>query len=835
MAKTGSTKRQSPADRERHAECTMENGIRAYWGEHSSDSRVDEYLCAAGELGGGAVNRKIGDFYRFEFSENNAQIFYVNALRKDLEEAEKGNADAMFALAEQYAIGLGVPQDSEKAGFWLQEAARHGSREAEDMMVNLWQDGSALPISAAMAGAWKQHPQPLPRAGRELETLRAAAVRKETAAERYRVTRFLREKNLQACTYTNLADTPEANRQRERKERFRSVSRVADQYIILAVLLCLLITRFTGYRETGIFHFTGLITYVFLLPVFAVFALFRGGADLSMQALCGKLYMNLSWTDIEAVVTETAISIFYLLLMLLWLKLFFRVVNACISPKLNKKRFTGVVFSDHRAAIDPEMCKEAASAARKAEQQLQYLLEQYGLERELSSPAALLALYDYAAFSHTSSVCAAVAGYRAMQQRKEKPSLELRIGDSRSPLVHFFFMNRTIPASKKYAGICANPVYNFSRSSDFMEAYRTYRRGADFAAAEAGFRHCIETRSEIAFSSWYLSRIYRTVHWSQHKNKAEREAHNADCLKKAQAFEDAARAAGCPYAQNDAVSAYALVWQLSPEAIDAFLHRIPYSSRVEEYYRDIKDKMKRRRSACGDPQGDDPSACIGEGTAWAAWNEAARMVRSKGMPTGYSDLSELKRILEPARKAGILRAKELYDEVSRGLRMIDEELEMRAFLKEQQRQERERKVSLAMQEWESQRDEHERTRNAFFRGEYDTDFSLNIRGGMSDSDYYFHDSRRFEARRAAEEEIRSAVYAKDEDEDEESYHDEEAYRPYDLPDSDDGREEIHSTADLGVPVASFDAADLDDDDLGDEDSSDDDAFFDDSDDDFDYE
>lgn len=857
MPQKGSEKQQSPDYSIQDADYLFRDARNYYWC-HETEDHVDETFSAAGEAGDGAMNRKIGDFYRFEFSECNAQLFYVNALRKDLAEAEKGNADAMFALAEQFALGFGVPQDSEKAAFWLQEAARHGSHAAREMMPNLWQDGTVLPINANIAKKLDTYsPDPFPQASGELEALRKAAVKKEVSAERYAVAQFLYQKKFQTCKVTNLYHTPPAEKQRKRKERFLSVSRAVDKYIIIAILICFLITRFTGYRETGIFHFTGLVTYVFLFPVHAVYALFKGGlfkADFSMQALCSRLCMNLPWEnaskDLRIIENGIFFNIIPLLLMLLWLYLLIRMVNAYISRRLDRNPIQGMVYSDHRAVINSEMCKRTAAAAQKAQQQLAYLLQKYAIPQDMSSPAILLALYDYAAFSNIASVSEAVAGYRAMLEQKEKPTILLRFGSSTSFLVHLFLVNRYVPACKKYAGICVNPVYNFPRFSCFMKGYRKYRCGRYYSVAEEEFRKSIESGEEIAFSNWFLSEIYESVHWSVYQEEEKRVAHNAACLEKANAFKNAAKVAGCPHAQTDAVSAFTLVWQLHPNALRAFSDRLPFLHGVEDYYRRIVENEEERRRDCGDDSITDRPDALYPGEAWSAFASALSWISSINRENETFYLSMAQDELKSALNSGILRVQELYDIVTERIKTLHriraEEAKMRAFWEAEKMRQRNRQIAAEMYKWDSERDAHEKTRNAILYGTYETDSILNAGGGMSDMDYLFHQSRRFDARKEKEEEIWNAVYA--EDNNQHSYDDDDSDDADDRWDSDDypydhsanaddldGAGEDFDADDLDGDGDGFDADDFDDDDSLDDDDFNDDFGFDDLDDDFDYE
>jgi TPR repeat protein len=68
--------------------------------------------------------------------------------------AEKGDADAQYALGDLYDSDQGGLQDYEQAAFWYRKAADQGNSNAEYKLGNLYLDGDGVPQDATEAAAW---------------------------------------------------------------------------------------------------------------------------------------------------------------------------------------------------------------------------------------------------------------------------------------------------------------------------------------------------------------------------------------------------------------------------------------------------------------------------------------------------------------------------------------------------------------------------------------------------------------------------------------------------------------------------------------------------------
>jgi TPR repeat protein len=65
--------------------------------------------------------------------------------------AEKGHADAQFALAQAYATGRGVMQDQEEAVFWLNRAAKQNHAPSLIELARLHEEGAGVRRNQAWA------------------------------------------------------------------------------------------------------------------------------------------------------------------------------------------------------------------------------------------------------------------------------------------------------------------------------------------------------------------------------------------------------------------------------------------------------------------------------------------------------------------------------------------------------------------------------------------------------------------------------------------------------------------------------------------------------------
>lgn len=66
---------------------------------------------------------------------------YRQAFIKLKPEAEKGNADAQYAVGYMYYYGQGVVEDRNKAWYWITEAAKSGQSDAQ-LAIELLKKGS---------------------------------------------------------------------------------------------------------------------------------------------------------------------------------------------------------------------------------------------------------------------------------------------------------------------------------------------------------------------------------------------------------------------------------------------------------------------------------------------------------------------------------------------------------------------------------------------------------------------------------------------------------------------------------------------------------------------
>jgi TPR repeat protein len=68
--------------------------------------------------------------------------------------AEQGSIRDEIALAGDYFVGDGVPQDAKMAAFWYEKAAGHGNPEAQNQIGYFYQAGIGVPKDAKRAVHW---------------------------------------------------------------------------------------------------------------------------------------------------------------------------------------------------------------------------------------------------------------------------------------------------------------------------------------------------------------------------------------------------------------------------------------------------------------------------------------------------------------------------------------------------------------------------------------------------------------------------------------------------------------------------------------------------------
>lgn len=84
-------------------------------------------------------------------SQNDRAVAQANEIRKA---AEAGDASAQYRLAQLYAEGKGVPQNTIHAKEWVEKAAMQGHAGAQLHLGTLYLEGNGAPQSAQMALVW---------------------------------------------------------------------------------------------------------------------------------------------------------------------------------------------------------------------------------------------------------------------------------------------------------------------------------------------------------------------------------------------------------------------------------------------------------------------------------------------------------------------------------------------------------------------------------------------------------------------------------------------------------------------------------------------------------
>ena len=79
---------------------------------------------------------------------------YEATVRQSRFAAEKGDAEAQFALGRGYELGSGVPKDLEQAAQWYRKAAEQGHAEAQYHLGLCYESGSGVPKNLEQAAEW---------------------------------------------------------------------------------------------------------------------------------------------------------------------------------------------------------------------------------------------------------------------------------------------------------------------------------------------------------------------------------------------------------------------------------------------------------------------------------------------------------------------------------------------------------------------------------------------------------------------------------------------------------------------------------------------------------
>ena len=81
---------------------------------------------------------------------------YGDDIRRLLQAAEQGDADAQFWLGDMYRKGEGVVQNYEQAAWWYQKAAEQGNANAQCMLGDMYYFGVGVAQNSKEAARWYQ-------------------------------------------------------------------------------------------------------------------------------------------------------------------------------------------------------------------------------------------------------------------------------------------------------------------------------------------------------------------------------------------------------------------------------------------------------------------------------------------------------------------------------------------------------------------------------------------------------------------------------------------------------------------------------------------------------
>ena len=114
-------------------------------------------LLAVAVLGGSPARAEseikefIKDMAKSEKADAKQESFAEKLLRKD---AEAGDAEAQYSLAETYLLGQGAAQDCASARRWFEKAAAQGHAGAQRRLGEMFSTGRCVPQDKSAAKDW---------------------------------------------------------------------------------------------------------------------------------------------------------------------------------------------------------------------------------------------------------------------------------------------------------------------------------------------------------------------------------------------------------------------------------------------------------------------------------------------------------------------------------------------------------------------------------------------------------------------------------------------------------------------------------------------------------
>lgn len=273
------------------AESLWELALLGYWEYkdvtgNPSKAEAMQYADAAGSNGDAQLEKKVGDFFRFEFQDDRAEAHYSSAHEKTLRSAISGDVNAQFACAMQFAYGQGCEQNDRNACFWCLMAAQNGHREAQFMMGNFWKNGTVLPVCAEMADFWTMtaaNSKPMPPMSKELSDVREAVCQAQyTDDEIAAVSNQLERKKPIRYKVWDSSRNPILAVTNHLSDALGGYMYIGFILYAIASILSYIIVFFMGYKETGFGHFLDQVFEFCLGTPFEILA----RSSMTLEELC---------------------------------------------------------------------------------------------------------------------------------------------------------------------------------------------------------------------------------------------------------------------------------------------------------------------------------------------------------------------------------------------------------------------------------------------------------------------------------------------------------------------------------------------------------------------
>lgn len=766
------------------AEALWELALLGYW-EYTyvtgnpSQSEAMRYADAAGSNGDAYLEKKVGDFFRFEFQDDRAEIHYSSAHEKMLRLAMSGDANAQFECAMQFAYGQGCEQDDRNACFWCLMAAQNGHKEAQFMMGNFWKSGTALPVCKEMADFWTQvaeNAKPMPQMTKELSDIREAVVQAHfTDDEISAVGKQVKAKNPIRYKVWDSGRNPVLAVTNHLSDALGGYMFIGFFLYAIISLLAYIITFFMGYKEAGVGHFLNQVFSFCLRIPFEIL----GHGSMTLEELCnwvghseGSIILDLIVLCIEALVP------------LIWLA----VVAVCafivfsLLSKLLVRKGLFVKEVPYSGADETAANKQLSRLEEKRAAQarvLEDICRRHRVPEKLQNTSDLMGICSIAA-SAKCDFGTAVAKYSKLIEASlpDMQRTDLRASeDSYSRMALYFILPRIGMKDDSGNRVTLKyrkaPAQNFDIKGQFMRGYVAYRRGYDFTDATKAFEEavkpaCPNTKAEKGYAAWYLTALNRSelvpVNYNPEKESA--------CRKDAKLYEKlAVENYQCPLAVTTYEVICAEAWRLDANVLDKLSKLYEKADKtLSAYLHDMALKSLSLQYECGNPFNMEewngrPTKCI-----WAQYykmrakeEEARESLRD--IPLIENDeatyYAREKKVYAPLHKEcsslhlrdrGLTRADELCDGIQSVVdtadyvvnRDINEAREQR----HREQAAKERLINQQMEDWNQQADAFERSLNEYFTGSYATDFERSLTGEMSQQDYLTSDFLRYEAEKS---------------------------------------------------------------------------------------